>query len=32
LKRRKAFSSGSPSCTRTSAKKNTPPNRPDGVA
>src|SRR5947209_3551634 len=29
LKRRRAFSRGSPSCTRTSAKKNTPPNIPN---
>src|SRR5258705_8677021 len=29
LKRRSAFSRGSPSCTRTSAKKNTPPNSPN---
>src|SRR6185437_16472768 len=29
LKRRRAFSRGSPSCTRTSAKKNTPPNGPN---
>src|SRR6185312_3454177 len=28
LKRRRAFSRGSPSCTRTSAKRNTPPDCP----
>src|SRR6202012_1257362 len=30
LKRRSAFSNGSPSCTRTSAKVITPPNLPRG--